>query len=219
MVPDFEYFLRGQTVARWSHSMTGLFTWCLPVGLATLALWELLAKDGIVRLLSVAPTSGARSPAWLVAGGIGLLLGAVTHLVWDGFTHEGGWGARLVPGLRSPAIILSGRNPPIPWGAVADHISTVVGGVIVTGWLVLKLQRAGAWRVLVRPTWRWGVLVLIAAIAVAAGLWNASGFPMTGSYWKTELWLGRAAVGGLAGLGCAIMSVGIALRLTGVSSA
>nr|WP_262927810.1 DUF4184 family protein [Microbacterium sp. NIBRBAC000506063] len=51
------------------------------------------------------PRFGARHAVWrhpLVFGAlvaVSLLLGVLSHIVWDAFTHEGRWGLALIPAL------------------------------------------------------------------------------------------------------------------------
>src|ERR1043166_8840756 len=66
MSPDFEYFIRLQTLALWGHSLVGLFVFCLPAGLVVLAGWELLVKDPTLDLLGLSDDRRAvrRDPTW-----------------------------------------------------------------------------------------------------------------------------------------------------------
>ncbi|MCR2764889.1 DUF4184 family protein [Microbacterium sp. zg.B48] len=64
-----------------------------------------------------------------------LVLGVLSHIVWDLFTHEGRWGVRVLPGLDRL------------WGPLAGHTwlqhgSSVVGLGIIAAWALLWLRRA-----------------------------------------------------------------------------
>ena len=104
IVPDFEYFLRLQPLSLWSHSLTGLVVFCLPVGLVSLALWELLIEDVVRELLELprVSTRNARSLRHVIAAAAWIVLGAASHILWDSFTHNDRWGTRLVPALHPP---------------------------------------------------------------------------------------------------------------------
>jgi hypothetical protein len=118
MVPDFGWFLPWLPGRFETHSAIALVTWSLPVGLATYWIFQYLIKtpvrevlpDGAYgRSLPYAPIARITAvKQWLYAAG-GILVGAVTHLVWDGFTRARaayGWpprsttgGSRSVAGL------------------------------------------------------------------------------------------------------------------------
>ena len=134
--PDAYYALNGYLVVPPTHNLPGLFWFSLPVALLTTALVRWAAPvvaahlPGRPRWLAL-PDYGVlgrvRHPWYVTAWSA--LLGAATHVVWDGFTHDPGsrhgWAARLVPGLKQEAWA------GIPWWLVAQHASTVVGAAVV----------------------------------------------------------------------------------------
>ncbi len=92
-----------------------LLTFCLPVGLAAWALFQALIKQALVEVLPdrvyarlcaehLGPRLGSVK-AWFYAA-LAVLLGALTHIIWDGFTHEDGRGVRMLPviGERGPEL-------------------------------------------------------------------------------------------------------------------
>ena len=206
MVPDFEYFLHLRPLARWSHSATGLLTFCLPVGLVVLALWRAIRVP--VRDLLLVRDEAPDEPTtarWWLAAAIGIVAGAVTHLVWDGLTHPGRWGTRLLPFLERGVIAVAHR--PMSVAAVLDHASTIVGGLVVLAWLGRKVGDAPR-------GWRLGVLAAMAGVALAGATWNAALAPMGSGYWAAELTVARGAVGGMMGLGVALLGFGAWRRAT-----
>ena len=73
---------------------------------------------------------------------LSLVLGAATHIFWDGFTHSDGWAVSMLPALNQP--VLSGLPWPgnLPWCEVLQHVSTVVGAAVLV-WAYLRwLRRA-----------------------------------------------------------------------------
>jgi Domain of unknown function (DUF4184) len=113
MVPDFGLLLPN-TLVRWqSHSVSALFSFCLPVGLFAYWLTLLLIKPALqevapdrayLRLRARHPSVAISNPMhWLYAA-LALLLGAASHLLWDDFTHEDARGVRMFP-------VLSGYEP------------------------------------------------------------------------------------------------------------
>lgn len=213
MSPDFEYFIRLQTLGLWGHSFVGLFVFCLPAGLVVLAGWELLAREPALDLLGLCDDRRVerRDPTWLGRAVVAILIGAATHVFWDSFTHAGRWGVRHMPELEASAATVNGR--PLPWFIVLDHASTIVGEVVVVGWLARRMWAAGAFRVIARSAWRWSVFAALALASMVLGLWNGSRQPPVQGYWTVELWLAQVAVGAQAGLGLAVVAFSVAYRL------
>ena len=203
MSPDFEFLLRLRPVTRWSHTLGGLVLFCLPAGLVVLLAWERIARGPVRHLLALdrEPRALHRGGAWWLRASLAIVAGAATHMLWDGFTHGGYWGAELMPALRAPALSAFGTT--IPWFNLLQHASTLVGGITVLGWLAAELRRTGATPVIARSRWRWAVLATLGGVALCAGLLNGAWSGSRGDYWSAQMWLGRVAVGGMLGLGLA----------------
>lgn len=98
MSPDLPYYLPG---GRWTpvpatHSFWGVLSWDLVFGLALWAAW-CLARQPLYELAPRPVQSRWRHPTagfsgWRLAP-VAVLVGAVTHVVWDEFTHAGRFGA------------------------------------------------------------------------------------------------------------------------------
>lgn len=157
MLPDFWYFVPLADRAD-SHSLAGLFWYCLPVGLAAYALFHLLLKQPLIALLS--PRLGSFTctglpPRPWYAVVVSLLMGSITHVVWDELTHSNDYA-------------FHGHN----W---LQHASTVCGTAILGWWIWRKLRRAP---VATRPaalsafSRACALLGLAGAMAISA-LWSA----------------------------------------------
>ena len=142
MAPDLVYFTPVPWVRPLSHSLVGLLTLDLALGVVVLAAWwwlvgpaarDLLPRACRVRVASPLPPSG-RWP-WVLAG---LLLGSVTHVVWDAFTHHDGWAVSRVPALREP--LLGGQ----PAYSVLQDASGAVGLLVVVAFVGMRLHGAAA---------------------------------------------------------------------------
>ena len=207
MVPDFEYFIHMRPLALWGHSIAGLFVFCLPVGLGTLAAWELVMRAPTRRLLGFEPDAPeAHTPSWWLLGAAAIVIGAATHIVWDGLTHRGRWGESLFPALGGRAFTLRGFD--IPWGVVLDYASTIVGGFVVLTWLGRTLWRSRALWVWSGSPWRMITTAAIGAAGVLVGLVNL-GRMIAGSgegFWEAEFLIARLAVGAMLGTGLALLA-------------
>jgi hypothetical protein len=137
MAPDLQYFLLADTTERGlSHSWTGLFIVCLPLGLAFSFAFHALFKRVFIenlpsplhsRLSGLATSrfapDGVRGWSVLV---ISILLGAVSHFLWDSFTHPEGVLAQHIPWLLKETTLFGVPRTNARW---AQHVSTALGAV------------------------------------------------------------------------------------------
>jgi len=95
-----------------------------------------------------------------------LVIGVVSHIVWDLFTHEGRWGAAVVPALAQQWGPLEGFK----W---LQHASSIVGLAILAVWAGLWLRRReGAASVpRLMPAWlRWAWWLSLPVLLAAGWL-------------------------------------------------
>jgi hypothetical protein len=219
MVPDFGLLLPDR-LARWqTHSLSGLIPFCLPVGLCAYALTQWLIKPAVLEVLPDrayarlwreqvhAPL--ARLSHWVLVASV-LLLGAITHLVWDGFTHENARGVRMLPMLSDYGPDVAGH---VMRGYVWLQLGSSVVGLAVVGFAVaLWLYHAGPPAIpLSRRLGRaervcWMLLYLLLPLLAFAWLlrWRGS-----------SMWLTREAVDVLraAALSLLLVSALLSVRL------
>ena len=181
IAPDFEYLFRLSPSSTVSHTLPGLFTFCLPVGLVVLWLWHRFFKGALVNLLperhyrALAPFChrfGFGPASRLLLIGACVLLGAATHLLWDGFTHSFGWAVGKLALLSAPLL-------ETPYGTLRlykalQHGSTLLGSALLVAVYIrwfsgTPSRQEGADLPLSAPV-RWS---LAAGILLAAG---AAGF-------------------------------------------
>jgi hypothetical protein len=138
--PDFAYFFPVRRLGLFSHSFSGIFLFCLPMGL--IALWifhrflklpilTLLPANHRKRLTPLADEFGFRPWRHFGVLVVSLAVGALTHVVWDSFTHSKGWVVANLAWLKMPLV-------DTPLGAMTiyialKHASTLVG-IILLGW-------------------------------------------------------------------------------------
>jgi hypothetical protein len=153
MSPDIPYYL---PVGPWTsvvggevtHSLLGVLVVAPLLGLVVLVLWHgILARPAVAlapdalrqRLPRLATlTDRVGSARALALTWVALTIGAATHVAWDEFTHEDRWGATHLALLGQPVSWLPGDLPGYEW---AQHISTVLGLVVVSAWIVVWWRR------------------------------------------------------------------------------
>ncbi len=222
MTPDVEYLLRLEPLSLVSHSVRGLFVFCLPVGLVTWILWEWLVRPVGRDLVALAPGDATArrgsASAWFLAI-IALLVGSASHVGWDAFTHRYAWGPDHFPALLQPAFTLGGTV--VPWFNLLQHLSTVVGGVIVLAWLGRELGAGGSRepgaggsgvRALLAPR-RLRAWLALGAVALAVGAWNAPRRGQMVHPRRAPIVLGRLVVGAMAGFAVALVALSAMHRL------
>jgi len=145
MSPDFAYFLPAGLDRAASHELDGIFLFCLPVGLALWLLFTRLMERPTIELLPAAwrervPRSeqslSARS---LVFAALAVLLGALTHVAWDAFTHANTAVTNSLPILNTEIFAWQGR--PLRVYRLLQYLSSVIG-LMALAWWAWSLRRA-----------------------------------------------------------------------------
>src|SRR6185436_4345338 len=129
---DVPYFLPDPLFDINAHLLPGLVLFGLPCGYALYFLWCrvflgpcLALLPGRYSLLFVAnDLAPPRRTAWWSIV-LSLFAGAMTHIIWDAFTHRRGVVVHAVPALASPLVQL-GSHALTPY-ALLQHGSTLVG--------------------------------------------------------------------------------------------
>ncbi|MGQ0697142.1 MAG: DUF4184 family protein [Panacagrimonas sp.] len=213
MVPDAGYFLPWDPPRSFSHGLSGLFLFCLPLGLSAYLLWTLVLREPVRALLPDAlacriarsrplPNSAAD---WLRIAA-GLLIGATTHLLWDGLTRPGiwVWAALLFPGIADEIIRLGSAITP---GSLLQHGSSVLGLGVLALWALRVLRRTEPEHrppeTRPRPAFR--TLLTVIGIGVVLGFaLIAASDPESGFQGRTLV--GRAARAALSALGPVLLA-------------
>jgi hypothetical protein len=188
MVPDFGLLLPGQ-VPRWeTHSLGALWTFSLPVGMLAFVLTVLLIAPALTEVLPdrayarlrLAEAKALPRPLWrtLVYAAPVIVLGALTHLMWDGFTHENARGVRMFPVLDELGPEFEGHTLQLfRW---LQYGSSIVGLVAVIVALLVWMHHAPAAATLRTPrrlgdlerrVWMGGYVV-VALSGILAGSWR-----------------------------------------------
>jgi hypothetical protein len=171
MTPDIPLFFRTWPPYELTHSWMGVVTIDLVLAFALLIVWRLALRPAVIPLTprwfalrwprewltdrgsgwwslwgGRRASVGRRVLAgvWLVAS---MVLGAVTHVVWDAFTHTDRWGTHLIP-------FLDQRTGPFFNADIAHWISSIIGLTTIAIWGYRWLRRQDATALeLATPTW------------------------------------------------------------------
>ena len=138
VAPDFEYFIRMNVHGYYSHTLSGLFWFDLPLGLLLTFIYHNIVRD---QLISNLPEILNRKLSafkyfdwvayfkknWIIVL-VSILIGAASHLLWDAFTHDDGYFANKIPFLLREVTVAK-MNVEIC--DILQQLSTLVGGLVV----------------------------------------------------------------------------------------
>jgi Domain of unknown function (DUF4184) len=212
MVPDFGQFFPWRMHRFETHSALALLTFCLPVGLTTYWVFQYLIKTPMLEALPdgayarwqpySSPANAASLRQWIWAA-CGVLAGAVTHLVWDAFTHENARGVRMIPWLEDPVVDI-GTHRVMAVRLLQDG-SSLIGLVIVVALIWYGFRRGGGQTVagrLLPPSERraWVLAYVAGAVALSAAwlVWARFGEPRLHSATAIATIIAVSALRGLA---------------------
>jgi len=134
MTPDFEYFLRMKIQSIYSHTLPGIFYFCLPIGLFVSFLFHRFIRQALVNNLPRIIGNRVHSiPTinWIpyfktnyLIILVSLFIGASSHILWDGFTHPHGFFVERIPYLTTNLQV---RTHDIKVYKILQHGSTLIG--------------------------------------------------------------------------------------------
>ena len=138
LVPDFEYFITMRLHSSYSHSILGIFWFDLPLGLLLAFIFHNVLRESLINNLPKFLKSRLSTynqfdwnsylkANWLVIV-ISILIGTVSHIFWDSFTHSDGYFVKTIPELTKVIHLV---NIQIPLYRVIQHTSTLIGGLII----------------------------------------------------------------------------------------
>ncbi len=221
--PDLEFFLRFAPRGPFGHSFAGLFLFCLPVAFGVFWIFHDLVKEPLAALMpkpvrerivpGIYPMS-FRHPLQLVLIVVSILIGSISHVLWDSFTHARYWPGRHVALLHETFVL------PVV-GVVhtyklLQYVSTIFGMLVLLLWFrhwvrtaPIQAHPAGS---SVSPVKARIGRIVVPLVALAGGLLRASiASRQLDSPRGLEIWLGIFAVATISFAWLELMLWGMAL--------
>jgi len=138
IAPDFEYFIRMNLKGIYGHTLLGLFYFDLPIGLILAFLFHDLIKTPLLRN-SPSFFKSRFTPLnffhwdnyflkhyWIIFYSI--LIGSLSHILWDSFTHRTGFFVENIPILLDSLTVYHYK---IPYYELLQHISSFLGVLFI----------------------------------------------------------------------------------------
>ncbi|WP_340003991.1 DUF4184 family protein [Paenibacillus sp. FSL K6-0276] len=139
MSPDFEYFIMLEPYQSIGHSVTGLFLQAIPLCVIIALIFHFIIKEILVlhlpsnynidqRAYNTLSKWSLNSKGWVVFS-LSVIIGFLTHVFIDGFTHFNGYFVELYPPLRDLMIYN------FPLYKILQHSFSVFGLLMIT-WII-----------------------------------------------------------------------------------
>jgi hypothetical protein len=171
LVPDAAYLSQNNDLSTISHQVVGGLAFGLPTGFLLLAALYVLRMPAVemlpdpARRLFLTLCRRPMGSLWLAA--VSLIIGILTHVLWDSFTHGDGWIVGHVAMLQIPLFVFAGRI------ARVCHVLWYISSFAGVGWLWIAVEKwkstnaPGRKRVPVRSLIRSAILLSILVIPVS----------------------------------------------------
>jgi len=176
MAPDFAFFVPTTLVTRdFTHDFAGLIQFCWPVGLLLWLLFVKVLERPTIEILPSpwrerVPRSLPVTPRAILLASIGIIVGGMTHIALDGFTHGGTPVGQLLPVLNAVAFEFHGRVIHV-FGAM--QVATSIVGLLALAYWFWSLRLAPPPPR--RPRDRFGFLSVRARVLAALTVIGTSG--------------------------------------------
>jgi hypothetical protein len=98
MIPDFEYFIRMTDITKYSHTLTGIFWFDIPLALFVCFIYHLVVRNSLFdnlpsflrerfSIYKRFDWSGYFQKNWAIVI-VSIIIGAASHILWDKVTHN-----------------------------------------------------------------------------------------------------------------------------------
>lgn len=143
MTPDFEYFIRMNALSEYSHKLSGVLWFDLPLGLLLAFIFHEIVRDSLIfnlpkifreRLTNYSNFNWNTyfRRKWFIVI-LSMLAGSLSHILWDGFTHEGGYFVKHVALLQSRFHLL-GFNFEVYF--FLQYLCSLIGGIAIIAYIL-----------------------------------------------------------------------------------
>ncbi|CAM3665975.1 DUF4184 family protein [Flavobacterium chungbukense] len=165
LTPDFEYFLRMKVKSDYSHTLAGIIWFDLPLAILLAFVFHNVVRNLLFQNLPFFAKTRILvytdfnwnlhfKKNWHIVVA-SLLIGIISHLFWDAFTHKNGYFANEFDVFKHTIFIF---NNEIPLWKIAQHGSTFIGGIALLI-VFLKLPQDFSYKNLAKEFY-WKIIIL-----------------------------------------------------------
>lgn len=204
VAPDFEYFFKMQVSSAHSHTLAGVLYFDLPVTFFLAWLFLRVVKTNLFsnlppffqrRLRPMAELDISKVFANWPIFALSALIGSLSHLFWDGFTHGNTFFVRNLSFYDGAYIPFAGVKYPL-WYAL-QHISTAIGLTVVLIYILCLPARDG---LITKPALAYWFVVITTATVM---------FVLRFQIWPRDLKEGNTVVSAISGLCGGVVVAGL----------
>ncbi|HYD60623.1 MAG TPA: DUF4184 family protein [Noviherbaspirillum sp.] len=216
--PDFVYFFHLGTNGAFSHSLAGIFLFCVPASMVVYIVYHLILRQPLLALMPDAIATRMNPVAEWIPRSVSAILviassfaiGAGTHVGWDAFTHGNTLVVKNFEILRTPIALMGDLKMPLY--KVLQHLSSVLGLVVLAICLVRWMHRTP--RAFTRKNRLHQMQqTLVIVILLAAGLVGSVFGLTTRPAMTFEGSIFNGIVGGMASMALAILAFCVYWRI------
>jgi hypothetical protein len=207
MAPDFEYFFKMSVNGAHGHTLWGALYFDLPVTFLLAWLFHAVVKRNAIHNLPVFLQRKFQDTLALdfmdyfkshvVIFILSAWFGALSHILWDNFTHNDGYFAGIIPAYKTVVVPYEGVKYPLFYAL--QNISSGVGLTVVLLYVLLKKPTDTTAPILYSPRIAYWLLLAAIMSAVVA---------LRFSIRSSDYDLGNAVVTTVSGLVVALVLCG-----------
>jgi hypothetical protein len=175
MVPDFEFFMRLSGQGIHGHTIAGMFWFNIPIALAFIFFYHLCIRDAMISNLPLyfrcrfKPFSSFDFITFFKSNYIkvlySILVGNMSHIAWDAFTHDDGYFVGVLPVLRTTINF-------IPLYDIFQYGFTALGAISIL-LFIRKLPRTKTnYQTTIKRQFTYWCIVLMGVCFVCYFRWN-----------------------------------------------
>ncbi|WP_337967284.1 DUF4184 family protein [uncultured Flavobacterium sp.] len=171
LTPDFEYFIRMKVQSIYSHTLYGIFWFDLPLAILLTFIFHNIVRNDLYHNLPLIIKSRISTFSdfnwnnyfktnWIVVL-ISIIIGIVSHIFWDGFTHDHGYFVNHISELRNSVSLFDIKIPVLK---IAQHLSSLIGAIVIV-FAISKLPKDNTSTTLANKLY-WVYLILFTSLII-----------------------------------------------------
>lgn len=216
MIPDLEYFIALQPTRTIGHTFLGIFIQGIPCAIVLLLIARYVLRRPFLALLPQQlaqrfPRARSYFPlpvSQLINIVLSIVIGAVSHLIWDAFTHRDGW-------FVTRSALLQSEPGGMPIYKLLQYGGGIFGVLALLIWFVIWLNQAKTYSPVETLNSRWrGLAIFCIVLCSLIVAWVAGVVNQVGGETSYAV-IVRAVIGCISGLSLGLFLYSVAFWAQG----